>query len=533
MAARARERESTRTYARFRLGGILLGILLLGGCVSTSVDLAPKPPAEPVTCPPAPPLAALEAGRTPDLAQIQTLDTGREAFLARAALIEAATCSIDAQYYIWNSDASGRYLAGRLVAAADRGVRVRVLIDDMTVGDRDSALVALAAHRNVEVQVYNPFLERRGIAWARGFVREFTRLNRRMHVKSFTVDRSVTIIGGRNIGDEYFDANPEINFRDRDLLAAGPVVAQTQAMFDVFWNWTLSRPIGELDHGASAPDQNQVQALLLAAIARMSDLHDAPPLGGEEGLRYLRDALPPPLLAPARLVYDPPPDPDAMDDSDRPQPGSMALMVAARDVQSDMLVESAYLVLDDVSLDNVQALRARGVRVRALTNSLASNDVTANHAAYARRRKRMLQSGLELYELRPDAVSCRTIIRNDEACAEDRLFGLHAKTVVLDRRLVYVGSLNLNMRSRYFNAESGLIIDSPELGERIAADIELNMEPDNSWRVGLDDRGRVRWQEGGDRAGSVELTYHHEPRTGWWRRVRSRLIAMMPLEKYL
>ncbi|MEN8180327.1 MAG: phospholipase D-like domain-containing protein, partial [Pseudomonadota bacterium] len=202
----------------------------------------------------------------------------------------------------------------------------------------------------------------------------------------------------------------------------------------------------------------------------------------------------------------------------------------AHEADSEVLIESAYLVLGDAGASLLKELTGRGVRVRALTNSLASNDLTTNHSAYARRRQQMLESGIELYELRPDAVSCRQLIGAPSRCDEDSLFGLHAKSIVFDRSSVFVGSFNLNLRSVYLNSELGLIIESPQLASRIAADIEQNLRIENSWRVVLDERGNPAWigQENGE-----EVRYSHEPATGFWRRLKSGLLSILPIEKYL
>lgn len=509
---------------------------LLAGCATPGRQLPPKALAASPDCGSTTALAEVTArhrGAPAGASGILLLDSGAEALRARIALIEAASCSIDAQYYIWNSDASGRYLAGRLLAAADRGVHVRLLLDDINVGKREGILAALAAHPNIEVQIYNPFAQRRGLRKVFGFLWEFTRLNRRMHVKSFTVDQAITIVGGRNIGDEYFDASETLNFRDRDLMAAGPVVADTLAMFDAFWGWPLARPAGEVAEGMAPADPALVAQRPTAPPEHLRDLLGPLPRDPAAGLEALKSPTRQMTWAPARLIFDPPPSPDALGASDRAQPGSLAMGELARGVRSDLLIESAYLVLDDDSLARVAGLREAGITVRALTNSLASNDVTANHAAYARRRERMLESGIELHELRPDAASCRQIIGNANACGQAHGFGLHAKTYVLDRRIVYVGSLNLNLRSRYLNAEAGLVIEDPRLAARIADDIELNMQPANSWQPILDEQGRLRWLEGGGDAPSTRKIHDHEPQVGWSRRLRAGLIALLPLEKYL
>jgi len=525
-----------RSRARSRSALVLcLLVALLQGCAVAPRPLATKQPAAPVQCSADRPLAPLAANATAAGSadsDITLLNTGRQAFLWRIALIEAATCSIDAQYYIWNSDDSGRYMAARLLAAANRGVHVRLLLDDINVAGRDGVLAAFDRHPGIEVQIYNPTAERQGLARGVSFLREFTRLNRRMHNKSFTVDGIVTILGGRNIGDEYFDADPEMNFRDRDVAVIGPVAGQVTAMFDDFWNSPLARPVGELAAAPAVPEPEQVARLVEASTSRMTYLHGPLPLGQAEGVEWVRVALDDAVHAPARLVYDPPPALDALGATDRMQPSSQALRDTARDAQTEILIESAYLVLDDDTLAQIAGFHARGVRVRALTNSLAANDVTANHAAYARSRVAMLDAGINLYEFRPDAVSCRRLVENPAPCALPQTFGLHAKTFVLDRRVVYVGSLNMNLRSRYLNAESGLIIESPQLAGRIALDIEENMRAGNSWRPVLDGQGGIRWDEDHDLA-VPRVTYDREPRTDWSRRAQSTVIATLPLEKYL
>ncbi|MBK6279180.1 MAG: phospholipase D family protein [Gammaproteobacteria bacterium] len=525
----ARERTARRCCAAF---GVLLA-LVLSGCARLPTEPAPRAEVLPRDVTGTTTLGsrvmALGAAHGSD-SGVRLLDTGRDAFLERVALIEVAERSIDAQYYIWNSDATGRYMAARLYAAAERGVRVRLLLDDINVGGRDDVLALLDQHPNIEIRIYNPALERRGLRWALGFLREFSRLNRRMHNKSFTVDGSVTIVGGRNIGDEYFDAHAELNFRDRDVVAVGPVVADTGHMFDAFWNSALARPVTEFGNGARAGDLGSRAAQAAADSERLAQLFGTLPQDAAAALAHVAQSMGAMLWAPARLVHDDPPSGAALADSSLTQASAAALGQVAAGAREEILIESAYLVLDQQSVEAIRAMHERGVRLRVLTNSLASNDVTANHAAYARRREAILASGVELHEMRPDAASCRSLVLNGSACGREHIFGLHAKTFVFDRRTVYVGSLNLNLRSRFLNAESGLVIESPELAAQIAADIELNMAPANSWRVVADERGRAQWLEG---EGSAATTLHQEPRASWSRRASTAVIAAFPLEKYL
>jgi putative cardiolipin synthase len=454
------------------------------------------------------------------------LDTGRQAFLQRATLIEAAERSIDAQYYIWNSDVSGTYLARRLLLAAERGVRVRLLLDDINVAGRDDVIAALSSHRNIEVRIYNPFATRAGLGKWLGFIADFQRLNRRMHNKTFVVDGAFGIVGGRNIGDEYFDVHPQINFRDRDVLAAGPIVRDMSANFDAYWNSPSSYPIDSL-----APDALNGQDLdaqfdqAMAAASDTTGLTQLPPQNATTAREHMAQTLTELTWAEAELMFDPPAV-DMHDGADRPKQCAQALRKYIDQSNTEILIESAYFILGDDQLDRLTAIKTRGVRVAALTNSLASNDLTTNHAGYARRRPAMLAKGLELYELRPDAAACTVWIEVPGYC-DTGMVSLHAKSAVFDRKTLYIGSFNINLRSIYLNGETVLIIHSPELAKRVAHDIELGMAPGNSWQVNQDADGRLHWSSGANEVST------HEPDTGVWRRIKSGLFSLLPVEKYL
>ncbi len=467
----------------------------------------------------------LLAAAHPGYSGVLLLDTGTQALEQRDALIAAASSTLDAQYYIWNSDASGRYLAARLLAAADRGVRVRVLLDDINVAGRDAVFARLAAHPNVDIRIYNPSSARKGVLRLLGFVRNFSQLNRRMHNKSFTADGAVTIVGGRNVGDEYFDLDPEVNFRDRELLAAGPVVDQVMHGFEAFWNSTWTKPVAAL---AGSADSVKAGDLLEAATGEVTKLGYAVP--SDLATQVQATTLPALLWAPARLVFDPPPTAGQIADSTEQQPVALELQAIAATARSEILVESAYFILGDQSLAEVAQLHAAGVRLRALTNSLASNDLVTNHSGYARRRSDMLDAGIELFELRPDAAACQRLITVSVACKTHPAFALHSKSLVVDRRVVYIGSFNLNLRSTYLNSETALIVDSAELGNRVASSIEELLQPDSSWQVLRRKDGDLEWVTQID---GREVRDTREPMTGIWKRFSSRLYRLFPLEKYL
>lgn len=519
----------TRPAATVRSGtACLLALLLLAAC-ATRFAAGAREPAAAIRAPAGNELARIAAVAAGGDSAVRVLDTGAEAFTERAALIEAAQSSIDAQYYIWNSDNSGRLLALALYAAAERGVRVRLLLDDVNIGDRDGALAALDAHPNIELRVYNPFAERRGLLKLFHFLNDFARLNRRMHNKSFTVDGAFTIVGGRNIGDEYFDAHPAFNFRDRDIVAAGPVVAEVGTMFDDFWNSPLSIPAGELGGRPEDHRADDWQGMRTTAGAALRALGITVPAERGEALAWIASSRARMRLAPARLVRDDPPAPEAVGDTARAQPTAQALDALVREARREVVIESAYLVLDEAGLAIAGELHARGIAFSVLTNSLSSNDVTANHAAYARRRVPILRGNIRLHELRPDAAYCAEVIVAGGGCSAERHLGLHSKTFVVDDDTVAIGSLNLNLRSAYLNAETAMIVRSPEIAREVRAAIRRGMEPANSWEVRLEDGAPV-WRTLRDGKPLVE---RREPDTGWWRRVRSGAIAALPLEKYL
>jgi putative cardiolipin synthase len=454
------------------------------------------------------------------------LDTGREAFLQRARLIEAAERSIDAQYYIWNSDRSGRYLACRLHAAAERGVRVRLILDDMNVLGRDAVMAGLDRHPNIEIRIYNPSPDRGGPGKWLAFTSEFQRLNRRMHNKTFVADTAFGIVGGRNIGDEYFDLHPEANHRDRDVLATGPIVERISANFDAYWNTELSYPVSLL--APKRTSDADAGASIAQACKEAEDAigltHGPMPLAADARERVAQ-SLPALQWAEAELVFDPPAT-GREQGADEMKQTALALRALVDGTEEEILIESAYFIFGDEQLERLVGLRANGVRVAALTNSLATNDLVANHSGYARRRKAKLDAGLELYELRPDAEACVVWIQGRDDCGPATV-SLHAKSAVFDRRIAYIGSFNINLRSAYLNSETILVIYSPEIAQQVAAAIELAMTPANSWRVSRAPDGAVVW------TGREGERWTHEPQAGYWRRVRSSLFRLVPMEKYL
>ncbi|MDN2483600.1 phospholipase D family protein [Vibrio agarivorans] len=445
-------------------------------------------------------------------------DTGWDALAQRVALVEMAEQSIDIQYYIWNSDESGHYLGSRLVAAADRGVKVRLMLDDINLDEREDLLTTLDSHPNIEIRIYNPIPTRTGMAKFVRVLGDFSRLNRRMHNKSFTVDGAFSVVGGRNIGDEYFDLADDINFRDRDALITGEVVPEIQTSFLMYWDSEWSYPVNML--GGSTQDYGKMNALSAPVYAD----YPALPQGEESAELFLGELLEKMTPVDADFVYDQPV-PEDLSDTDTPKRTARALSELARESQQEMIWESAYLVMDDRQLEDMKALTNKGVHVKALTNSMASNDLITNHSAYAGRRQDMLESGMHLFELKPDSEVCEESTRDASKCAPHAAYGLHTKSAVFDRKVAGIGSFNFNLRSTYLNTESLLIIRDENLAQELAEEMEHAMDVNNSWSLSLEE-GDVRWYSGDE-------SWDTEPDTGQWDRFKSGFLQLFPIEKYL
>jgi len=454
----------------------------------------------------------------------QLLDTGRDAFLVRAALIEAASHHIDAQYYIWNDDATGRYLAGRLVAAADRGVQVRLLLDDINAAGKEPLFASLGSHPNIQVRIFNPARSRSGVSRLLALLVDFDRINRRMHNKTLVVDGYVGIAGGRNIGDEYFDEHPTLNFRDRDVMALGPMAGEMTDNFEAYWNSQWAYPLADLYPLPLSEQASDALARLTREPSGTKTFQAAPPQNRQAAETLLSGWFAGMVQAPGELVFDPPPeDPEAP--ANARQNTAKALYRLVEAAESEVLIESAYLILAEDQLEDLSRVAHPALEIAAITNSLASNDLVTNHSGYARWRTEMLEQAIELYELRPGAPACLKWVASRSAC-EQGAVSLHSKAVVFDRETLFIGSFNVNLRSMYLNGETVLIIHSPELAETVANDIRYAMAPENSWQVSLDERGDLVWQSSGQRI-------DHEPGVGFWRRVTSKFLSWWPLEKYL
>jgi len=445
---------------------------------------------------------------------------GRQAFTARIALVDLAEKTLDAQYYIWEADATGWTLAERLMQAADRGVRVRLLVDDINLADRDAKVAAMDAHPNIEIRVFNPFANRSARVF--DFMTDLGRVNHRMHNKIMVMDNAAAIVGGRNIGNHYFGVATDANFRDLDIAAAGPVVREISNVFDYFWNGDWAVPIAALvDRPYTETDLRETRKALQGWIAENPYPYpldqDVAALRSELGA--IRDRF---IWAPGKIVWN---DPAAIEQGI--QEGAMikAFQNKIQTLHKELLIESAYFVPRDKAIERVKQMTERGVRMRVLTNSLASNDVVAAHAGHAKRRKEMIEAGMELYEYRPDSMVSKTRSWRGESKA-----ALHTKAIVFDRESVFIGSFNMDPRSSDINTEAGLYVESPALAEQVVAYMDEGVRPENSYRVLLDEDGDLYWVTEVDGA---EVRYYKEPLTTFGQRFMSGFIMILPVEQQL
>ena len=461
------------------------------------------------------------------------LGNGLDAFVARLALAEAADRTLDVQYYLFHDDATGRLLAGYLMKAADRGVRVRLLLDDMDMGGRDAGLSAISRHPNIEIRLFNPFPSR-GMRYL-NFISHFGTVTRRMHNKSFTVDNQASIVGGRNIGDEYFEANEGTNFGDMDVLAVGPIVHDVSDAFDRYWNSDLAFPV-------SALGIRDDSGLLERARSRLAEILEES-AESDFGRRLRESDLAKRLAAgdleffwgPARLLYDLP-EKVRTDPDDRSTHLGPELDDLLASVENDLILISPYFVPGEQGTALLRSLVERGRRVTVLTNSLAATDVPAVHAGYARYRRSLIEAGIEVYEMQPAAHADGTGRRRfGESQAS-----LHAKTIVFDRERVLVGSMNLDPRSNLLNTEMGILIESPELA-RLIADWRDQSLPDFAWRIDLERVEPTQSPAGVEwrlvwigREDDREIRrYDREPDASLWARFQAIVLRILPIEHQL
>lgn len=473
----------------------------------------------------------------PGCSGVELLRNGMDALSARLALADSAERSLDIQYYMWKPDAAGLLLADRIVRAADRGVHVRLLLDDIGGSTSDAALLALDSHSNIEVRVFNPIANR--VFRKISALLSFERITRRMHNKSFTADRTVTIVGGRNVETRYFAPGDEPMFADLDVLAAGPAAGEVALMFDKFWLSPRSIPIYALE-GKSRPVEkrkadyarlaNQAQS---AASSSTFSAVDADTVAAR-----IRRREPDLVWGDTHLVYDRPEKITA--DEDYPTNHLFTeLRGMVNATTNQFLVVSPYFIPGRKGIEFFRSLRARGIRVVVLSNSLASTDVTAVHASYRRYRKDLLRAGVEMWEFRPDAPILTQAPGHGIPPPRGKKpppTALHTKAFAFDRDALFVGSLNLDPRSAALNTEMGLVMRMPSVASAAADEFETNLDA-NAYHLEFirstgpcKECGSVVWHSD---EGGVDVKYTHEPHTSIFERIYVCLLALLPIESQL
>jgi len=513
------------------LAAVALGLsVVIGGCATT-----PKPP----TWSPGAPstalaphatgaLAALEARiqqrAGPDESGFMLLDSNDDGLRWRLAMIDSAKHSLDMQYYVWWGDESGSILMARTIEAANRGVRVRIMLDDLStmLKDeshpqlRDTFLAAIDAHPNIEIRLFNPWQERPLYARLFEMFQQMDRLNYRMHNKQLVADNRAAIIGGRNIGNEYFGLSPEFNFRDLDVLGVGPVARQSSVVFDEFWNSDMVMPVAALEL-PSRPDTLEAE---LAPVRK--ELAAAPslarfPVPAQDWSAALAKLPADMHFGTSRVFTDLP---DGVKVKHQMPAMVRELLATAK---GEVMITNAYIIPGDSALARMSEQIRQGVKYRMLTNSLASHDVPAVNSHYRQWRRPLLEAGVDLYEIRADAAV--QPILADTPPTKAHFMGLHVKAMVVDRDRVFIGSMNLDPRSWALNSEMGVIVESRSLASELAKAMERDMRPENAWHVVLAPNGSIRWVSG-------DTTLTAQPARSFWQRVQDAIFVVVPKEYY-
>ncbi len=457
------------------------------------------------------------------------LADGVDALLARIHLAEAAERSLDLMYYKWNDDVAGRFLAAALLRAADRGVRVRVLLDDAGTSVDDNNLMALSGHSAMEFRLFNPTASR-GTRMLE-LVTNFGRLNRRMHNKAFIADNQRAVLGGRNIGDEYFEAHGDANFGDLDVATAGPVVGEVSKAFDLYWNSPVVYPIAALTgerHQTGSLDAVRAELAAFVAAQRDTPYVQTARARADVVLEAGADDI---FWGKGHLLVDEP-SKISRDRTDRagtllPQFGRLGLSL-----DKELTIVSPYFIPGDAGMAWLAGLVGRGVRVTVLTNSLASTDVAAVHPRYQRHRDKLVEAGVRLYEMRPEAFAVARASDKGRSKGGSRA-SLHAKTFFFDRHAMFIGSLNLDPRSIEINTEIGVVCESPAMTQAMLARLEPLIDR-IAWRVEREVDGfgntHLVWVETGDKD---TLRLASEPEVSGWQRFKVWLLGLLPIDSQL
>lgn len=459
----------------------------------------------------------------PGQSGFRLLSEGTEAFVVRMQSARLASQSLDVQTYIWHSDMTGIYLAGQLLESADRGVRVRLLLDDLDARAKNDGFAALAAHPDIEVRMFNPWVTRKGtLAKAGEGALSFKRINRRMHNKSWIADNRIAVVGGRNVGDEYFGAGEEMNFVDLDFAMIGPVVRDASDSFDRYWNSASAYPMEILDpDGVSEEALANLRRWLAKRTGDMETSAYAQALRGDDLVqRMLAGDWPLHWASKYEFVSDDPAKVTMKKRDVKRTHVGVALVPMIQAAESGITIVSPYFVPGEEVTAGLARKAGEGKSVRILTNSLMANDVAAVHGGYSRYRKPLLKGGVQLWELKPMAGGAQG----------SSLFGssgasLHSKAFVVDGRSLFVGSYNLDPRSTWLNCEQGVLVENAALAAQLEALFDSHTTGQHAWRVTLD-RGGLKWSDG-------KVEHDSDPDASAWRRFQAWATKVLHLDAQL
>ncbi len=510
------------------LAALALALFVAGCAAALPEDLPRAAPDHAPPPQPGGPLAEMEARLQarlgPEESGFQLLNSNTEGLRWRLALIDSAEHSLDLQYYVWWGDESGALLMKRIIMAADRGVRVRIIIDDLTTmlqdADepklRDAAAAVIDAHPNIEIRLFNPWRSRSFGGRLLDTVVNFERANQRMHNKLMVADNRAAIIGGRNLGNEYMGLSPAFNFRDLDTIGIGPVARQASEVFDRFWNSALVASAGAIGVEVTPDELQEGYAAInhrLANTPLLSEFRIEP-----QDWRELLDALAAGMLGGRSQVYTDSPEEDGVAHL-MPQ----AIRALLEKADNEVIITNAYIIPNGKVVDWIAGEIGRGVRYRILTNSLASHDVPAVNSHYRIWRDDLLHAGVELYEARSDAAT--KVRLADTPPVEGEFMGLHVKAMVVDRWHVFIGSMNFDPRSWRINSEMGVVVESPGFAAEVRATMLRDRLPENAWRVLLDRNDEVIWVAEG-------RVLDRQPARSFWQRVEDVLFMVSPRSVY-
>ncbi|MEZ0391586.1 MAG: phospholipase D family protein [Pseudobdellovibrionaceae bacterium] len=454
----------------------------------------------------------------PEKSSFRALASGQDALLARLVSAAAADHSLDLQYYIWSNDQSGLLVLKYVLDAADRGVRVRLLLDDLNQGQFQKFLAVFATHPQIEVRLANPLPDRGGI-WKNTF--KYSQINRRMHNKVFIADNLVGIVGGRNIGDEYFGSSQELNYGDFDLWAAGPVVPELSKEFDLYWNSEISFPIESLmpDFHPTPKDLTELrQNLAKKAEEAKNSMYQVTVQKIIEGQLFSKDNSQI-YWGRAQVMTDPP---EKLDQEKSKEEVTLRheLDFLVQELKNELILVSPYFVPENRTFEFFMKMKKKGVKTVVITNSLASSDVATVFAGYKVSRKDLLEAGVDLYEVKAKATN--QIAKSERVGSTGSRSGLHGKVFIFDRKKIFVGSMNLDPRSLYLNSEMGVVVDCPELASAFAQKMDEGL-PQAAYHLQVRE-DRLVWQtlEKGRKT-----EYDKEPETTWWQRFKAGAMSIV------